>query len=289
MSELGRFLRTRRERVRPADVGLPAGPGVRRTPGLRREELATLAGVSIDYYTRLERGKETHPSDAVLGALARVLRLDGPEAEHLRALADAATRGPAPKHHWSSRTVRPSTMLLLESVRPNPAYVVNKINDLLAWNPGGIALFPGIEEWPRERRNLIRYVFLHPHARTLWVNWEDLVTGSVAGMRALAGAEPDAPDLTALVGELVMKSEEFAQLWSQYDVRPRTAGEKKFQHPVVGRMTLAYESLQLTGTDGLRMVAYLADPGTPDHDAMVLLDLASTPSAASPPDRESTP
>lgn len=287
MSELGKFLRSRRERVLPAEVGLPAGPGVRRTPGLRREELATLAGVSIDYYTRLERGKETHPSDAVLEALARVLRLDGPETEHLRALAAAVARGPAPKRHWSSRNVRPSTTLLLESVRPNPAYVVNKINDLLAWNPGGIALFPGIEEWPKERRNLIRYVFLHPNARTLWVNWEDLVTGSVAGMRAMAGAEPDAPDLTALVGELVMKSEEFAGLWSRYDVRPRTAGEKKFQHPVVGRMNLEYESLQLTGTDGQRIVVYLAEPGTPDHDAMVLLDLASTPAASPSADRAS--
>lgn len=287
MSELGRFLRSRRERVRPDEVGLPTGPGVRRTPGLRREELATLSGVSIDYYTRLERGKEIHPSDAVLESLGRALRLDGPETEHLRALAATVARGPNARSRSAMRTVRKSAELLVESVRPNPSYVVSRINDLLAWNPAGIALFPGLADWPEHRRNLIRYAFLHPAARTLWMDWEELVAGSAAGLRAMAGADPDAPDLTALVGELAMKSEDFARLWGRYEVRPRSAGQKHFQHPVVGRMTLEYETMQLTETDGQRLVVYLAEPGTPDHDAMVLLDLASTPSTAEAPDRES--
>lgn len=280
-SELGRFLRARRERVTPADVGLPSGNSVRRTPGLRREELATLAGVSVDYYTRLERGKETRPSTAVLDALARVLRLDEPEAEHLHALAGQVAR-PAPRRR-PSRTVRPTARLLLESVRPNPAYVVSRTNDLLAANPGGLGLLPGLADWPVRERNLVRYVFLHPAARPLWDNWEELAGGSVAHLRAVAGADPEDPDLAALAGELLVKSEDFARLWHRYDVRPRSSGTKAYHHPVVGQMRLDYETMPLTGTDGQRIVIYLATAGTPDHDAMVLLDMASSGQAAPAP------
>lgn len=276
VSELGRYLRARRERVRPAEVGLPTGPGARRTPGLRREELATLAGVSIDYYTRLEQGKETNPSAAVLHSVARVLRLDGPETDHLMALAVLAARGPSEPVPSAGREIRPTTRLLLDSVRPNPAYVVSQVNDLLAANPGGYGLLPGITDWPEPEHNITRYVFLHPNARTLWPNWAELAEGSVAHLRAIAGADPDATGLTALVGELVVKSEDFARMWSRYDVRPRSAGAKVYDHPVVGRMRLEYETMPLTEAGGQRLVIYLAEPGTPDHDAMVLLDLANT-------------
>jgi transcriptional regulator with XRE-family HTH domain len=205
-TELGRFLRTRPGGVRPADVGLPASTGVRRTPGPRREELATLARVSIDYYTRLERGKETRPSPAVVDALARALRLDEEEHEFLRALAaQAARRAPEPPMP-PSRAVRPSVRLLLETVRPNPAYVLGRTNDLPAANPGGLNLMPGLAEWPARQRNTIRYTFLHLAARNLWPGWEQKARGCVAHLRAVAGSDLDAPDLAAIVGELMAKS-----------------------------------------------------------------------------------
>jgi transcriptional regulator with XRE-family HTH domain len=209
-SELGRFLRARRAEVTPTEAGLTAGTGLRRTPGLRREELATLAGVSVDYYTRLERGKETRPSPAVVDALARVLRLDETEHEHLHDLASRASRHVPEPQAAPSRTVSPGVKLLLESLRPNPAYVVSRTMDILAANPGGLALYAGIEDWPVRQRNLARYVFLHPGARELFEDWGNQVRGCVARLRALAGTDPDAPDLTQLVGELVLKSPDFA-------------------------------------------------------------------------------
>ncbi len=272
-TELGRFLRARRGGVRPADVGLPTGAGVRRTPGLRREELATLAGVSIDYYTRLERGKETRPSPAVVESLANALRLNDEERQYLRDLAvQAARRAPEPRPR-ASRTVRPSVKQLLETVRPNPAYVVSRTNDLLAANPGGVRLLHGIADWPARQRNTIRYTFLHPAARDLWPDWEQKAKGCVAQLRAVAGSDPDAPDLAALVGELIVKSPEFNRLWERYEIRAIGDGSKTFRHPLVGTMTLVHEVVNLNRTDGQRMVVYMATSGTPDHDAMTLLDL----------------
>ena len=271
-SELGRFLRARRAEVTPAEAGLTAGTGLRRTPGLRREELATLAGVSVDYYTRLERGKETRPSPAVVDALARVLRLDETEHEHLHDLA--ARRGPQPPA-VPSRSVSPGIKLLLESLRPSPAYVVSRTMDILAANPGGLRLYAGIEDWPVRQRNLARYVFLHPAARELFEDWANQVRGCVARLRALAGIDPDAPDLTQLVGELLLKSPDFARLWERYEVKGHRQGRKTFHHPQVGTLTLGYQSMQLEGTPGQRMNAYYAQPATPDHDAMILLDLAA--------------
>ena len=273
-TELGRFLRTRRAGVRPAGVGLPAGTGTRGTPGLRREELATLADVSIDYYTRLERGKETRPSPAVVDALARALRLDDEEREFLSALAaQAARRAPVPPPP-PSRLVRPTVRQLLEALRPNPAYVLSRTNDLLAANPAGFHLLPGLAEWPARQRNTIRYTFLHPAARALWPDWELKARGCVAHLHAVAGADPDAPDLAAIIGELIVKSPDFSRLWDRYEVRRMGDGEKVFRHPAVGAMTLAHESLELTRTDGQRLVVYMAAPGTPDYDAVVLLDMA---------------
>jgi transcriptional regulator with XRE-family HTH domain len=275
-TELGRFLRARRGGLQPADMGLPPGPGARRTPGLRREELAALAGVSIDYYTRLERGKETRPSPAVVDALARALRLDEEEGGYLRALvAQAARRAPEPPAP-PPRGVRPSVRLLLETMRPNPAYVLGRTNDLLAANPGGLRLLPGMSDWPARQRNTIRYTFLHPAARSLWHDWEQKARGCVAQLRAVAGNDPDAPDLAALVGELIMKSPDFSRLWDRYEVRRVGAGEKIFQHPDVGLITLTHEVLDVNRSGGQRIVVYAAAPGTPDHDAMVLLDLAGS-------------
>ncbi|WP_433174326.1 helix-turn-helix transcriptional regulator [Actinoallomurus sp. CA-150999] len=285
-TELGRFLRARRTQVTPAEVGLTVGPGLRRTPGLRREELATLAGVSIDYYTRLERGKETRPSPPVVDALARALRLDEAEHDHLRELALRAARQTPEPPTVPSRTVRPGVKLLLESLRPNPAYVVSRSTDLLAYSPAALRLFAGMEDWPVKQRNIARYVFLHPAARDLFDDWDNQVRGCVARLRAVAGTDPDAPDLAQLVGELLLKSPEFARLWERYDVKARPYGRKTYHHPEVGDLTLGYQSMQLEGTPGQRLNAYYAEPGTPDYDAMVLLDMAGSEPSSRPAARQ---
>lgn len=189
-AELGRYLRARRTQTSPAHVGLTVGAGIRRTPGLRREELATLAGISIDYYVRLERGKETRPSPAVLDALARALHMDDQEHQHLRELAARAARYAPEPPPAPSRTVRPHLKLLLESLRPNPAYVISRSMDVLAWNPGGLALYAGLEDWPAKHRNLARYLFLHPAAQDLLPDWDRQITTCVARLRAVAGTGP---------------------------------------------------------------------------------------------------
>lgn len=274
-SELGRFLRARREGITPAEVGLATGPGIRRTPGLRREELATIAGVSIDYYTRLERGKETRPSPQVVDALARALRLEDTEHEHLRDLAASAARRSSDAPKPPSRTLPPGIAQILERLRPNPAYVMSRSMDLLAANPGGLRLLPGIEEWPVSKRNIARYMFLHPDAKGLYRDWENQVRGCVASLRALAGTEPDAPDLQSLVGELLVKSQEFAKLWDRYEVRAHAIGSKSYRHPLIGEITLGYQGFEVAGSDGLRMVVFHAEPGSAQEDALVLLDMAS--------------
>ena len=272
-AELGRFLRARRTQTRPDHVGLTVGAGIRRTPGLRREELATLAGISIDYYVRLERGKETRPSPAVLDSLARALHMDDQQHQHLRELAARAARYVPEPPPAPSRTVRPHLKLLLESLRPNPAYVISRSLDLLAWNPGGLALYAGLDDWPVKQRNLARYFFLHPAARDLFHDWEWQITNCVARLRAIAGTAPDAPDLTNLVGELLLKSPDFAGLWERYEVTGRKPAQKTFHHPQVGTLTLTSQSLHIEGTPGQRIGVYTAEPGSPDHDAMLLLDM----------------
>ncbi|MFF9094453.1 helix-turn-helix transcriptional regulator [Streptomyces sp. NPDC014802] len=275
-AELGRYLRARRTQTSPEHVGLTVGTGIRRTPGLRREELATLAGISIDYYVRLERGKETRPSPAVLDSLARALRMDDQEHQHLRELAARAARYVPEPPPAPGRTVRPHLRLLLESLRPNPAYVISRSMDVLAWNSGGLALYAGLDDWPLKQRNLARYLFLHPAARDLFPDWERQITGCVARLRAVAGTAPDAPDLTGLVGELLLKSPDFAGLWERYEVTGRKPARKTFRHPRVGTLTLTSQPLHVEGTPGQRLGVYTAEPGTPDHDALLLLDMTTS-------------
>ncbi|MBO1337771.1 helix-turn-helix domain-containing protein [Streptomyces sp. VRA16 Mangrove soil] len=274
-TELGRYLRARRGQVTPADVGLPAGTGLRRTPGLRREELATLSGVSVDYYTRLERGRETNPSPAVIDAIGRALRLRGDAYERLHDLAELASGRSADAsglRPTDDDTVRPSVLRMLEALRPMPAYVVNRYNYMLAANPAGRALMPGLWDWPAERRSITRYLFLHPVGRELYVPWEETVSASVAHLRAIAGSDPDDPRLTTLVGELLLKSPEFTRIWDRYEVDERSGGTKTYAHPKVGAMTLTYEVMQLARTGGQRLVAYQAAEDSPDEEAMLKLD-----------------
>jgi transcriptional regulator with XRE-family HTH domain len=277
-SDLGAYLRARRAQVTPEQAGLTAAPGPRRTPGLRREELATLAGISIDYYVRLERGKETHPGPTVVDALARALLLDASEHRHLRELASRAAYAPeappAPGH-----TLRPQLLVLLESVRPNAAYVVSRTLDLLAFNPGALRLFAGLADWPPSRRNFARYAFLHPLARDVLDDWDEQARACVGRLRALAGIEPDAPDLADLVGELLAKSPDFADLWNRFDVKPHAPDPKTFHHPEVGDLRLGYESMPLEHSHKQRFVVFFAEPGTSDHDKLTLLDAEHDESA----------
>ncbi|MER5802131.1 helix-turn-helix transcriptional regulator [Streptomyces mirabilis] len=271
-SGLGFFLRTRRAQVTPEDVGLVTGAGPRRSPGLRREELAALAGISMDYYSRLERGQETNPSSPVVDALARALRLDAHEHEHLRDLAEHVV-WTAPKAPTGPEgTVRTDFAVLVASLRPNPAYVLNRTLDVLASNPSGLRLYAGSENWPTGRLNAARYIFLHPEAPKLFADWAGQARSCVGVVRALAGIQPDTPGLARLIDELLFESPDFADMWKQYDVQPHSTGDKSFHHPEVGDITLGFKSMVLDGTPGHRLVVFYAEPGTPDHDKMLLLD-----------------
>ncbi|MFF0013226.1 helix-turn-helix domain-containing protein [Streptomyces sp. NPDC005374] len=269
---MAEFLKIRRGRIGPAEVGLPTGPGARRTPGLRREELAALAGVSVDYYTRIEQGRETAPSDAVLSALARALRLTADEHAHLLGLADQVS-GRAPRRRPADpRPADPGLRLLLESVRPSPAYVLDEVNDVLAANPEGLALLAGLSDWPPSRRNTIRYTFLHSAARTLFADWDRVARNSVAHLHT---AELTAPAQTAaLIAELSAASSEFAALWRRHEVWVKRAGETAFRHPAIGPITLANEVLSSAG-GSQRILIYQAPPGTAEHDALILLAMTT--------------
>lgn len=280
--ELGTFLRARRARVRPTDVGLPEGIGFRRTPGLRREELAALAGVSIDYYTRLEQGRETNPSSEVLGALAGALRLDDDARAHLYALANHAAGRVLRPRRVPDRSVRPGVRLLLETVRPCPAYVLSPVSDILAANPETFLLFTGLADWPAARRNTIRYVFSHPAAPDLFADWDHAATSAVANLHAALADDPDSADVAELVDELTTDSAEFAQRWNRHDTTRRRGGQKTFRHPAVGTLTLHHEVLRL-GDGGQRLTVYQAAPGTPDHDALTLLSMGSMPARRETP------
>jgi transcriptional regulator with XRE-family HTH domain len=272
VNALAEFLRIRRGLIGPADVGLPGGLGARRTPGLRREELAALAGMSVDYYTRIEQGRETAPSDAVLGALARALRLTDDEHAHLLALADQAAGRTPRRRPAEPRPVRPGLRLLLESVRPSPAYVLDEVNDVLVANPEGLALMPGLGDWPPGQRNTIRYTFLHPAAQTIFADWNRVARNSVAHLHT---AELTAPEQTAaLVAELSTASGEFAALWRRHEVWVKRGGETAFRHPVIGPLSLTNEVLSTAG-DGPRILIYQAAPGTAEHDALVLLAMTT--------------
>ncbi|MER7986926.1 helix-turn-helix transcriptional regulator [Streptomyces noursei] len=272
-TELGEFLRSRRSRVAPHEAGLPPSAGRRRTAGLRREEVAILAGVSIEYYRRLEQGKQQRPSPAVLEAIARVLKLTDDEHRYLAELGRGRTLAPGDggRRGRAARTVRDEVRRMVDIAHPYPACVLSRSSDLLAANQAALRLFPGIEDWPESERNTARYAFVHPGARELYANWDDVAHGVVAHLRAAVVVHPGAPDLWEVVGELAEQSTEFAALWRRYDVRARTNGRKVYRHPTAGRMTLTYEAFDVARSDGQRLVVYQAPPHTPDHAALLSL------------------
>ncbi|WP_129842000.1 helix-turn-helix transcriptional regulator [Streptomyces sp. RFCAC02] len=272
-TDLGEFLRTRRARLRPEDVGLPDYGGRRRVPGLRREELTQLAGVSAGYYTRLEQGQSPNASDAVLDAVARVLRLDDVERSHLHSLA---RRTPRTRRRSRPERLRPSTELMIDALGGVPALVIGRCNDVLAWNRSAHALLAGhlpyrAPEQPRQRPNIARQVFLDPHTRELYADWHGKARDTVADLRMTAARRPDDPELAGLIGELTLKSPEFASLWAAHPVHKCVAPTRVFHHPVVGSMTLNNELMELAHDPGQRLAIFTAAPDSPSAAALRLL------------------
>ncbi|WNV86795.1 helix-turn-helix transcriptional regulator [Umezawaea sp. Da 62-37] len=272
--ELAAFLRTRRERITPADVGLPVGPR-RRTPGLRREEAAQLAHISTEYYTRLEQARGPRPSREVLAGLSRALRLSDTERDHLHHLAGAP---PAPPP-GPSREVRPGILHLLRRLPLAAVIVTSATQEVIAWNDLAAALMEDFSAVPRRDRNLVRRVFLGPHPdgrRLFGVSDADgFGRGAARQLRATAARYPDDPEIAELVADLLAGSEEFARLWESHDVAVRRALRKTFQHPQVGPVTVDCDALDLTEQDQ-RVVIYTAAPGSPSEEALRLLSVIGT-------------
>jgi transcriptional regulator with XRE-family HTH domain len=273
VTELGEFLRARRDRLSPDDVGVNSY-GRRRVPGLRREELAQLAGVSVTYLTRLEQGQSLNASDAVVDALARALRLDADERTHLFALAHPA---PARRRRASRpEAAKPGAERLLHAMGEVPAVLLGRFNDVLAWNRTGHLLLaghldPDAPGRPADRPNQLRSLFLDPHTRDLYVDWADEAALAVASLRYVAARFADDRRLADLVGGLSVRSPEFASLWAGHDVRLCTRGTKRLRHPVVGELTLGYEVLHLPEGDGQRILTHTAEPRSASAAALRLL------------------
>lgn len=269
-SEVREFLTTRRARITPNRAGLPAFGGNRRVPGLRREEVALLSGMSVDYYTRLERGDLSGASDSVLEALARALQLDDAETAHLHDLAHAAHRSPtARKPRKQPDGVRPSIQRLLDAMTEAPALVRTSHFDYVAANRLGRALYAPIFATPRP--NSARFAFLDPAAPDFYADWDKTTQELVAAMRGEAGRNPYDKRFTDLVGELSTRSERFRTLWAAHNVRFHRSGVKRLHHPVVGDIELTYEAFELPADPGLHLSTYTAEPGTPSADALRLL------------------
>ncbi|MDP9842994.1 helix-turn-helix domain-containing protein [Streptosporangium lutulentum] len=270
MNLIGEYLRARRELIRPEDVGLPDN-GHRRVPGLRRDELAMLAGVSTEYYTRLEQGRDRRPSPQVLDAIARALGLDEDATAHLRALG--TPQGPRRR----PARVRPGVQALLDAWHNTPAYVQGPFQDVLAANRLAVALSPVFTPGG----NVLRSVLLDPAAQESLPGWQNRVGSLVAALRAMAGPDVDDPRLTDLVGELSVKSDLFRRLWSRHDAKPHPGGGVHHLHnPIVGDIELRYEKFAVTGADGQLLVVYRAEPGSPSADALALL--GSLPQESTP-------
>ncbi|MEU9332290.1 helix-turn-helix transcriptional regulator [Streptomyces sp. NPDC048290] len=268
-AELSEFLRTRRARLKPGDVGLPDFGRHRRVPGLRREELSQLAGVSVAYYTRLEQGNGRNVSAEVLDAIARALRLSDAEHAHLTHLAK-------PKHKKKpadrgTQRVRPALRQLLDVLDGIPAYVVGRRSDILAWNPMAAALFGDWGALPERERNWARLVFLRPDYQDPFVDWEQKAIDVVCQLRMDAGCYPDDQRLSALVGELSVKSEDFRRLWATHDVKEKTHGVKRLCHPLVGELELHFESFRPAADGEQSLITYHAAPDSPSAESLRLL------------------
>ena len=269
-NELGEFLKARRALVSPDTLAV-SDSRPRRVPGLRREEVAQLAGLSADYYTRLEQGRHRSPSQSVLTGLATALQLDATATEHLFALARAASGGsPQAVAAPAVQRVRPSLHQLLDQL-DLPAFVRGRRTDVLAMNPLARFVLHDFMVEPVRERNLLRWALLDPEARTRYLDWEPIVRSMVGTLRLDAGRHPDDPLLTELVGDLAVRSPEFRVWWAEQQVVERTAGRKGFNHPLVGELTVDYEALDVVGESDQTLFIYTTRPGSTDHEKLQFL------------------
>lgn len=264
------FLASRRARITPEQAGLPIYGANRRVAGLRREEVALLAGISVEYYTRLERGATRGVSDDVLEGIARALQLDEAERLHLFDLVRSASPTAATRRRPVAERVRPSVQRLLDSINA-PAYLRNERLDILAANELGKALYAPVYDFPGVPVNTARFAFLDPRASEFFVDWPTIAHDAVGILRAAAGRNPYDKRLTDLVGELSTRSDEFRVRWAAHDVKLHQTGTKRFRHPLVGDVTLGYEALDLPADPGQRLNVYTAEPGSPSQHALDLL------------------
>ncbi len=280
------FLTSRRARLAPEQAGLPTYGENRRVQGLRREEVALLAGVSVDYYIRLERGNLAGASEAVLDAVARALQLDDAERTHLFDLARAANAGSRSRRRPAPAKVRPGIRRMLDAITDAPAWVRNGRMDVLAANRLHQALYSPLFDDPVRPVNAARFTYLNAASHDFFTNWDTTADDVVAVLRGEAGRTPHDPGLTELIGELSTRSHEFATRWADHNVRYHRTGTKRLHHPVVGDLELDYEALEFPGEPGLRMFVYTAAPTTPTADALKVLaswsatDHTDTPASA---------
>ncbi|WP_330239653.1 helix-turn-helix transcriptional regulator [Streptomyces sp. NBC_00525] len=270
-AELGEFLRSRRARLSPAEAGLPDYGGQRRVPGLRREELARLAGVSVDHYVRLEQGRTLHFSEAVLDAVARALRLSEVERGHLYRLARPWSDADRPGQEPGTQRVRPGLRRLLESAADVPAYIVGRNVDVLAWNGLAAALITDFGALPPRQRNLARLVFLDEGTRSLYADWRVKAGDVAAYLRLDAGRHPGDPSTAELIEELSAAGPEFRELWAEHRLKDKTHGRYLYRHPVVGELDLGFETLRLPDDPDQALVAHTVEEGSPSETALRLL------------------
>jgi transcriptional regulator with XRE-family HTH domain len=283
-AEIRDFLSTRRARISPEQAGLPAYGGNRRVKGLRREEVALLAGVSVDYYVRMERGSLGGASEGVLDALANALHLDDAERDHLFALARASGQSASRRRRTPQHLVRPAVQQILDAVTDAPAWIRNGRHDILGMNHLARVLYAPVLEDPRRPANTTRFVYLRPEAaRELFVDYDQVARDAAAMLRLEAGRTPHDKELIALVGELSTQSELFRQRWASHDVRYHRSGRKRLRHPAVGQLDLDFEALELPSEPGLALNIYTAAAGTPTADALKLLASWAVPSSGSLP------
>jgi transcriptional regulator with XRE-family HTH domain len=268
--ELADFLRRARSQVDPSRAGLPPDGRVRRVPGLRREEVALLAGVSTDYYARLEQGRRITPSPAVVEAIGRALGLDNAGRAHLEDLI-GLTAAPARRRARGVQHARPKLSQLLDALDGEPALILGRRTDVLAANRMAKALFTDFDRLPATQRNYARGMFLHEDARSLFVDWHDQARAAVENLRFDVGRNPDDRATNALVTELRERSREFDQWWEQHRVHQRTHGSKRLRHPLVGDLTVEYETLALPGDPDTTVFIYTTEPDSPSRRAMDIL------------------
>ena len=269
--EVKAFLSTRRAKLTPEQAGLAHYSRNRRVPGLRRSEVADLAGVSVEYYARLERGNLSGVSESVLDALSRALQLDEAEQVHLADLARAAGPAVRARRTPAAQQLRPSVARILAGMTEVPAIVNNGRLDVLAANPLGEALFAPVFADPARPVNHARFTFLNPRAHDFWIDWERAADDAVATLRLEAGRDPHNKGLTDLVGELSTRSDAFRVRWAAHDVRLHRTGIKSFHHPVVGDLHLSYEVMELPADPGLSLIAFSAEAGSPADDSLRFL------------------